>query len=257
MSKTVKIDYQSGCCICGKPLVYVKEASLRRCVVCGKEYESNAACEDGHFVCDHCHSAGFAGLRVFLKESKEKDPDRLFLQAVAQPGVHVHGPEHHCIVPWVLLTVYRNNGGRFADTEVFGEERGGGSDFVAELTYEKSMNEAYKRGSQVPGGICGFWGTCGAAIGAGIYASILLGSAPLNGPVWPVPQKLTSAALLRIADAGGPRCCKRDARIAIEAAVEFTGELTGLRIEQKKEKAACSYSDINEQCRKSGCPYYG
>ena len=26
------------------------------------------------------------------------------------PSVHMHGPEHHAIVPCVLLTAFRNNG---------------------------------------------------------------------------------------------------------------------------------------------------
>lgn len=145
-----KLDFQSGCCICGKPLIYETESRLRICAVCGKEAKSNAVCENGHFVCDRCHSSGFVGIRGFLKHSTEKNPDRLFLDVVAHPGVHMHGPEHHCIVPWVLLTAYRNNGGRLP------------------LRYDDAIEEAFQRGSQVPGGICGFWGTCGAAIGAGI-----------------------------------------------------------------------------------------
>lgn len=233
-----KLDFQSGCCICGKPLVYETESRLRVCAVCGKEIKSNAACEDGHFVCDSCHSSGFVGIRGFLKYSTETDPDRLFLEAVAHPGVHMHGPEHHCIVPWVLLTAYRNNGGRLS------------------VPYDDAMEEAYQRGSQVPGGICGFWGTCGAAIGAGIYASLLLGSAPLNGEIWPVPQTLTAACLEKIASVGGPRCCKRDSRLAIEAAVGFTAQQARIRMPLRKTGESCGFSEMNAQCRKGGCPYY-
>mgnify|MGYP002869165356 CR=1 FL=1 len=70
---------------------------------------------------------------------------------MALPQVHMHGPEHHGIVPCVLLTAYRNNGG--------------------EVDLPSSLREAVRRAKQVPGGTCGYWGACGAAIGAGIDIS--------------------------------------------------------------------------------------
>ena len=76
----------------------------------------------------------------------------------ALPSEHMHGPEHHIIVPLVLLTALRNNGG--------------------DISYDEAMREAYTRASKLPGGTCGFWGVCGAAAGAGIFASLLLGSSP-------------------------------------------------------------------------------
>ena len=107
----------------------------------------------------------------------------------------MHGPEHHVIVPCVLLTAYRNNGGG--------------------IELEKALREAVRRASQVPGGACGYWGVCGAAAGAGIYLSILLGSNPVHKDAWPIPQRLVSDCLRAIADVGGPRCCKRTGRLAI------------------------------------------
>lgn len=61
----------------------------------------------------------------------------------------MHGPEHHVRVGAALLTAWHNGGGQI--------------DFPA------ALEEMKKRGSQIPGGICGLWGTCGAAVSAGIF----------------------------------------------------------------------------------------
>ena len=101
----------NNCLICGKPLIYSGKTVMRRCAVCGEEKPSDAVCEDGHFVCDECHNKDGAAVRARLLNTDEKDPIKIFLDVVKLPSVHMHGPEHHCIVPCVLLTAYKNNGG--------------------------------------------------------------------------------------------------------------------------------------------------
>ena len=204
------------------------------CVLCTKQHESNAVCEAGHYVCDRCHSSAQPDFLRLLRGSDEKDPIKLFLQIAELKSVHMHGPEHHSIVPCVLLTAYRNNGG--------------------ELDLEAALGTAIKRGGQLPGGVCGYWGACGAAIGAGIYAAIILGSNPLNKTAWSAPQSLTALCLNRIAELGGPRCCKRTSRIAIEAAAQLTREHTG--VEMPVENTPCSYCETNRECIRAGCLYY-
>ncbi len=224
-----------GCLLCGKPLVYDAQARLRRCSVCGEEKLSECACEDGHFVCDACHSAGLESFLIpFLLHSGEKCPQRLLEQVMALPQVHLHGPEHHTIVPCVLLTAYHNCGG--------------GNDL------KKDLAAALKRGKRVPGGICGFWGVCGAAAGAGIYLSVLLDSGPLNGEVWGVPQELTARCLQANARTGGPRCCKRTSRLAVHEAVLFTAERLG--VQMPEEDVSCRYTGENEECIGRACPFY-
>ena len=44
------------------------------------------------------------------------------------------------------------------------------------------------------------------------------------------PQKLVSIILSRLADVGGPRCCKRNSRIAIEEAVHFYSQFCSVNI---------------------------
>ena len=150
------------------------------------------------------------------------------------PSVHMHGPEHHVIVPLVLLTALRNNGG--------------------DISYDEAMREAYRRASKLPGGTCGFWGVCGAAAGAGIFASLLLGSSPLHKDAWPLPQQLVSYILARLAEIGGPRCCKRTSRVAIEEASRFLRETGGA--DMPLCKLGCKYTALNRECIGGDCPYF-
>ncbi|MBO4331347.1 MAG: hypothetical protein J5827_04650, partial [Oscillospiraceae bacterium] len=185
----------SDCMLCSKPLVCSEEAIMRKCAVCGKEELSEVVCENGHYVCDDCHRAGADSFFVpFLLQSGERSPQALLEQVMHLPRVHMHGPEHHMIVPCVLLTAYRNCGG--------------GNNL------KKDLAAALKRAGKVPGGTCGYWGVCGAAAGAGIFMSVITGSTPLNKEAWPIAQRLTARCLNAIAEAGGPRCCKRTSRIA-------------------------------------------
>lgn len=223
-----------NCMICGAPLVYFEEAQVRTCWICHKEKMTNAACTTGHFVCDDCHTAGSDEILRFLLKSQEKDPIALYLQVVSMPQIHLHGPEHHSIVPCVLLTAFHNCGGK--------------------VDYEKSLLEAWNRGKQVPGGACGFLGACGAAVGAGIFASVVTGDTPLNAETWPVAQELTGKCLLRLAEVGGPRCCKRTNRLSIESAVEFSKKRFG--IEMPVSSPQCAFSGRNQECIGGQCPFF-
>ena len=227
--------YRSGCMICGKPLDYEITVQKKRCAICGRVFEASCACVDGHFVCDDCHRAATEEFFVpMLLESREKDPLQLLEMAMVLPQVHMHGPEHHMLVPCVLLTAYRNNGG--------------------EIELEPALREALRRARQVPGGSCGYWGVCGAAAGAGIYLSILLGSNPLHKEAWPIPQRLVAECLNANADVGGPRCCKRSSRIAVTWAARMTEELLG--VEMPTGKIVCRHFPQNRECLHGDCPYF-
>ena len=228
-------EHFADCMICGKRLVYSDRAKPMRCAICGREAESSCACTDGHFVCDACHeSASIAFFVPVLLASEERDPLRLFETVVALRQVHMHGPEHHVIVPCVLLTAYRNNGG--------------------EIDLPAALKEAVRRAKQVPGGVCGYWGVCGAAAGAGIYMSILLGSNPVHKEAWPIPQRLVSDCLNAIAEVGGPRCCKRTGRLAITRAAAFTEDLLGA--EMPTGEIRCQYFRQNHECLFLSCPFF-
>ncbi len=225
---------KSSCMVCGRPLVYFGRTESRVCSICGKEKPADAACEAGHFVCDDCHSAGAEAAIALLLNSRERDPVRLYIECCRLCSVHMHGPEHHCVVPCVLLTAYHNCGG--------------------ELELEDSLHEAWRRGKKVSGGACGFLGACGAAVGAGIYVSILTGATPLTADAWTLPQEMTMRCLGANVATGGPRCCKRTGRLAIEAAAKFTRERFG--VELPVSRPACEFSGMNKECLKERCPFY-
>ena len=146
----------------------------------------------------------------------------------------MHGPEHHIMVGSALLTAYKNAGGK--------------------IDLEKSLTEMQARAKKVPGGVCGFWGACGAGISAGMFISIITGSTPLANEEWGLSNQMTSKALGSIGKIGGPRCCKRDSFTAITEAVKFVKENLG--IEMETEKPVCTHFEKNNQCIKERCPYY-
>lgn len=132
-------EHFSGCLICGASITYRAESSIQTCSICHKEQLTNAVCENGHFICDACHSYGtYAPVITTLRDSTEKDALLLLEKIMDLPSVHMHGPEHHAIVPCVLLTAFRNNG--------------------EHMDYDAALSEICKRAKQVPGGTCGYWG---------------------------------------------------------------------------------------------------
>jgi len=224
------------CLICGKPLMYTNEVREMQCVVCGKKMLSKACCVDHHFVCDDCHSSGVALIKTICLNSKSKNPYRIALKLMQQDFIHMHGPEHHVLVGAALLTAYKNAGG------------------VTDL--EKALNEMEVRGKKVPGGACGFWGCCGAAISAGMFISIISGATPLSEDEWGKSNLMTAAGLAKIGEIGGPRCCKRNALIAIETAVDYVKVHFGVEMEREEEGIVCSFYRKNAQCLKERCPFF-
>lgn len=223
----------SGCMICGAPLEYFPEAREMECAVCRGRFVTNAACVDGHFVCDGCHSK--VSFRDVCLSSDSRDPVWIAERLMSLPGVHMHGPEHHVIAGSALLTAYRNAGG--------------------DIDLGRSLEEMDRRGRQVPGGACGMWGCCGAAVSCGIAYSIATSSTPLSGATWGDCNLMTSRCLEAIGSLGGPRCCKRDTYTALLTASRFLEERTGVRLDVP-ESVTCSRSAGNPQCIGARCPYH-
>lgn len=227
---------EGACLVCGKPLVYFKEAKEMKCSVCGGTFSSYASCEDGHYVCDECHEKkGVEAIMDFCRESKSGNPIVIMQELMENPYIYMHGPEHHIMVGAALLTAYYNCGG--------------------EVELDAALDEMKARGSQYPGGSCGFWGCCGAAVSVGMYMSIATQATPLTTTSWKYSNQITAEALKAIGDLGGPRCCKRNSFTAAKAAVEFTKKHLGIEMELP-EKIECDFSLENKQCKKKACPYY-
>ena len=67
-------------------------------------------------------------------------------------------------------------------------------------------------------------------------------------------MEFTSKALAGLAQVGGPRCCKRDAFISFQKAVEHINENYDVNIESAHIE--CGFSEKNEQCISERCPFY-
>jgi len=224
----------TNCGVCGRPLVYATEPRVLNCNLCGKEERTLIYCPAGHYVCDSCHSkAAVDVLRQILETTSSSDPITILEQVMAHPSIPMHGPEHHAMVPAVIIAAVRNAGYPVPDG---------------------AIEKALERASKVPGGWCGLYGDCGAAVGVGIAVSVLTNATPLTGKQRSLALRATSFALARMLD-DQPRCCKRASRIAVEAAVDFLKEHLNI-ILPKSKKPRCTYSPRNEQCAKEQCPFY-
>lgn len=204
------------------------------CAICHKKEESKTRCISGHYVCNDCHTQGMDSMIGYCLSEHSKNPIEIMDKIMSLPFCHMHGPEHHVMVGAALLTAYRNAGG--------------------ELELEKALLEMYRRGKEVPGGVCGFWGACGAGISTGIYMAIITKSTPLATTAWGLSNRMTAKALGSIGEIGGPRCCKRDSYLAITEAVKFTKENLGVAMEIGN--VSCTRSSQNNQCIQKACPFH-
>lgn len=117
-----------------------------------------------------------------------------------------------------------------------------------------ALPEMARRGQQIPGGACGSWGCCGAAVSSGIFISIATGATPLKEKEWGLANLMTAASLQAIGEIGGPRCCKRDSFTAVKTAVAFTAAHLGIQMELPPQ-IVCHHSAENQQCLGARCPY--
>ena len=222
------------CLICKAPIEYLESEEEMECLLCHKKEMSRTRCVNGHYVCSECHMSGMDSIVAMCLAEESKNPIAIIEKMMSMPFCHMHGPEHHVMVGSALLTAFKNAGG--------------------EVELEKALVEMYNRGKSVPGGICGFWGSCGSAVSSGIYMSFVTQATPLTVESWCLSNKMTSCSLSTIRENGGPRCCKRNAYLAISEAVKFTKEKLG--IEMELDNIQCTRSEQNNQCIGNKCPFH-
>jgi hypothetical protein len=89
----------------------------------------------------------------------------------------------------------------------------------------------------------------------GAALSIIDGTGPLSiDDSWGKHMEFTSKALFGLSQVGGPRCCKRDAFLSFQKAIEYINE--NYDIELVNDKIQCNFSEKNEQCIVEKCPFY-
>jgi len=231
------MEHKTGCLICGSDLIYHREARQAVCRYCGRTEPGYCECAQGHYICDTCHSlSALEIITLHCNESKTENPLKSALMLMNHPSVKMHGPEHHFLVPAVMLSSYCNIKGM--------------SDRKGEY-----ISKARTRAEKVPGGFCGYNGACGAAIGAGIFVSVISGATPLAIEEWKLSNLITSEVLRAIALHGGPRCCKRSTFLAIIETDEFMKKHFQFSF-SIEESVKCTFSALNRECRKAECPFY-
>ncbi|BCA80818.1 DUF5714 domain-containing protein [Desulfuromonas sp. AOP6] len=229
------MKYGSGCMVCGAPLDYFPQERPATCTYCGQNFAANASCMHGHFVCDGCHSQdALQVIEQICLESRETDLLALFDRIRRHPAIPTHGPEHHALVPAVILTTFGNLGGPISPDQI---------------------RAGIQRGSKVIGGSCAFLGACGAATGVGVAFSLLLEANPLKGVQRQQVQQLTQEVLSRIASLNAPRCCRRDGWVALKAAAELSGPLLSIPL-RAEAVIGCHQQADNRECIGTSCPLH-
>lgn len=219
--------------VCGGALFCTPDRPLHAdCFYCGSENMTHVFCLEGHYVCDKCHSKDVLELvEQICIDSDLTDPVELALCIYELPKLHMHGPEYHSIVPAILVAAYQN---------------------CSKKRNVSAIQEAIFRGKSIAGGNCGTHGACGAGIGVGIADAVIHQATPYSIEERGHANKMTAIALTAISRFSGPRCCKRDSMVAIEAAKEHFECFAG----SGENKYVCSQFSNNEMCIKIGCPYY-
>ena len=222
--------------ICDADLVYLPVSEKMQCVLCKQIKEANACCSNRHFVCDSCHQMdAMEVIEQYCLEVPSTNPLLMANRLMNFPHIHMHGPEHHFLVPAVLISAWYTIKG------------------VPEQIATK-LKIARKRAETVPGGACGFHGTCGAAVGAGIFLSIVLESNPLATKSWQLANRLTATCLLEVADLGGPRCCKRDTFVSLQKTIDFCKNEFNVHFDS--QTVHCAFHKQNQECLMENCPFY-
>ncbi|MFO7750967.1 MAG: DUF5714 domain-containing protein, partial [Desulfobacteraceae bacterium] len=225
----------TDCMVCGSELHYFTTERSMVCAQCGQEKSANAMCQNGHFICDACHSKDAVAVVTDLcLNSKETDMICLVNRIRNHPMIPLHGPEHHFIVPGAIVAAYRNLGGDVGDDQI---------------------RSAIERGRAIPGGSCGFWGGCGAALGVGIGFGLILESNPVKAGPRRAVQQLTGEVIQTLAEVEAARCCQRESWTALTVASKMSKTLLPIAMPVAVD-LVCTQAGRNRECPKKACPYF-
>ncbi|MGC2872484.1 DUF5714 domain-containing protein [Ihubacter sp. mB4P-1] len=177
-----------------------------------------------------------ACLRMY-RQGEMMTADQSLMRLMDLPGIPMHYPYHHYIMPAAFLTMAAIEDGS-------GEE-----------TLTGWLSQAEQRAKTVPGGFCGNCGSCGAGVGAGIFLSVYTGAAPVKRENWNLANEITGRCLIKIASYPGPRCCKRTLFLAAQECCAYIEDKLGLHIAVSPE-IKCHYYKKNPDCLGEECPFF-
>ncbi|HPF50717.1 MAG TPA: DUF5714 domain-containing protein [Draconibacterium sp.] len=209
-----------------------------RCVYCKIPVVAKSSCSEDLIICDLCKSKHTWDLiDDYCLSSASVDPVEMAEVLMKSPGFQMHCPDHHYLVPAVLLASYSKKTRKTKKLEGW-------------------LKIARNRAEKVPGAFCGTHGSCGAAVGTGIFMSTVLGATPLSSIEWDLCNTIVGRSLLSMASYGGPRCCKRVTYLSLQEAGKFLRERLSVQFEIS-EKIECKFHIGNkEHCLKDKCPFY-
>ena len=200
---------------------------------CHTEQTTNARCQQGHFVCDACHSReALAVIEHLLTTTRETDMLALLEEIRNHPAVPRHGPEHHSLVPGIILAAYRNSGGHVTPA---------------------MLQSALRRGKAMAGGACAYLGVCGAAAGVGAAFSLLLDANPVKPQERQAIKQITLAALQASANLTGARCCQQESWLALRQAAQISGQYLPVAL-KAEAPLSCRQWQQNQECLGVECP---
>lgn len=230
------------CEICGKNLKLITdldELVEATCSFCHKRRKTEIICPDGHYICDECHSKDAIGvIRDFCLETDLTNPYEIADEIMKHPNFKMYGPEHHVLVPATLLTCLKNLGVKNADGDPVTDDQ---------------ILLAIQRSSKIPGGWCGFYGTCGAGAGSGVALSCFMRATPSTDRPRTIANITTARSLTKIAD-DLEHCCKRSVKHALGEALKVINENFGSDLQFQPVK--CVFSSRNDKCEKEKCPFH-
>lgn len=221
------------CSLCSSELV--EDERLQTCTYCGAQEECEWLCPQGHYVCEDCRTSSPEEIigRTCLATS---DPDSFAIAELLMkhPVFREHGPAHHLLVAPVILAALRNQGCPVK---------------------ESSIRTALHRMKDIPVAVCGTRGDCGAAVGVGCAVSLLTGATFRSDSERSQALRATADALTRVAELGGPRCCRQSVYGTLEAAGQFLNGELGVAF-VVPDLIRCSFARQTEECKRERCAYF-
>jgi len=230
------MDNTEKCFFCEKELV--KSAASQTCVYCKQQEDTAFSCPDNHYICKSCiEKHTWDLIDDYCLSSASVNPVEMANILMKAPGFKMHCPDHHYLVPAVLLASFSKKTKRTKKLDGW-------------------LKIARNRAEKVPGAFCGTHGSCGAAVGTGIFMSTILGATPLSSIEWNLCNSMVGKSLLSMAAYGGPRCCKRVTYLSLQEASTFAEEHLSVQLSVPKEIECKFYHQNEEQCLKEKCPFY-
>ncbi len=220
--------------ICGTELIELEDEAIHRCSYCNQEQPVYYVCPNGHAVCDDCQAADQPTLiQRVCAGTTETDPIAIANLIMGHPAFVMHGPYHHQLVAPVALVALANSG---------------------QITFNRNhISAVMRRTADIPIAVCGTRGGCGAAEGVGAAISVLTKASYLKDKERSLALRGTAEALLAIAEAGGPRCCKQSVYLSFEVLARLLREELGLDL---PVEVHCAFTTANPECKGPRCTYY-